>query len=72
MAGDIRAAPGAADLHAGAAEVLGDDAGQPHFIQTLPKRGYCFVAAVSECASPKGTHADNVSETAVRQYCGTR
>src|ERR1700684_1955638 len=29
-------------------KVLGDDAGQPRFIQTLPKRGYCFVAAVSE------------------------
>jgi predicted ATPase len=29
-------------------KVLGDDAGQPRFIQTLPKRGYCFVASVSE------------------------
>ncbi len=29
-------------------KVLGDDAGQPRFIQTLPKRGYCFVALVSE------------------------
>jgi predicted ATPase/DNA-binding winged helix-turn-helix (wHTH) protein len=29
-------------------KLLGDDAGQPRFIQTLPKRGYCFVAAVSE------------------------
>jgi predicted ATPase len=28
--------------------ILGDDAGQPRFIQTLPKRGYCFVAAVTE------------------------
>jgi DNA-binding winged helix-turn-helix (wHTH) protein len=26
-------------------KVLGDDAGAPRFIQTLPKRGYCFVAA---------------------------
>src|SRR5580693_1561314 len=31
-------------------KVLGDDAAEPRFIQTLPKRGYCFVAAVSECA----------------------
>ena len=31
-------------------KVLGDDAGQPRFIQTLPKRGYCFVAAVTDCA----------------------
>lgn len=30
-------------------KVLGDDAAEPHFIQTLPKRGYCFVATVSEC-----------------------
>ena len=29
-------------------KILGDDAGQPRFIQTLPKRGYCFVAAVTE------------------------
>src|SRR5271169_2100164 len=31
-------------------KVLGDDAGQPRFIQTLPKRGYCFVATVIERA----------------------
>ncbi len=29
-------------------KLLGDDAGQPRFIQTLPKRGYCFVAQVVE------------------------
>lgn len=29
-------------------KLLGDDAGQPRFIQTLPKRGYCFVAQVEE------------------------
>ncbi|MDR3750304.1 MAG: AAA family ATPase [Terracidiphilus sp.] len=29
-------------------KVLGDDPGQPRFIQTLPKRGYCFVAPVAE------------------------
>jgi DNA-binding winged helix-turn-helix (wHTH) protein len=29
-------------------KVLGDDAGQPRYIQTLPKRGYCFVAAVTD------------------------
>ena len=33
-------------------KVLGDDAGAPRFIQTLPKRGYCFVAAVSD--APEG------------------
>jgi predicted ATPase len=29
-------------------KALGDDAGNPRFIQTLPKRGYCFVAKVSD------------------------
>src|SRR5271166_7048029 len=29
-------------------KVLGDDAGKPRFIQTLPKRGYRFVAQVTE------------------------
>lgn len=29
-------------------KLLGDDAGQPRFIQTLPKRGYRFVATVTE------------------------
>ena len=32
-------------------KVLGDDAGQPRFIQTLPKRGYQFVATFSEGTS---------------------
>jgi len=31
-------------------KVLGDEAGNPRFIQTLPKRGYRFVAAVTEAA----------------------
>jgi len=40
-------------------KALGDDAGQPRFIQTLPKRGYSFVAAVSDCVavSPGAAHA---------------
>ncbi len=29
-------------------KALGDDADNPRFIQTLPKRGYCFVAPVTE------------------------
>ncbi|HUA98769.1 MAG TPA: AAA family ATPase [Terracidiphilus sp.] len=29
-------------------KLLGDDPAEPRFIQTVPKRGYCFVAAVSE------------------------
>jgi predicted ATPase/DNA-binding winged helix-turn-helix (wHTH) protein len=31
-------------------KVLGDDAAEPRFIQTLPKRGYCFVAVVTDCS----------------------
>jgi len=34
-------------------KLLGDDAAEPRFIQTLPKRGYCFMAAVCECAEPE-------------------
>lgn len=30
-------------------EALGDSAARPRFIETLPKRGYRFLAAVSEC-----------------------
>ncbi len=29
-------------------KVLGDDSAQPRFIQTMPKRGYCFIASVSD------------------------
>ena len=37
-------------------KVLGDDPSQPRFIQTLPKRGYCFVAEVTEQEdSPRST-----------------
>jgi len=35
-------------------KLLGDDARQPRFIQSIPKRGYCFVAPVSD-----GTHANH-------------
>jgi predicted ATPase/DNA-binding winged helix-turn-helix (wHTH) protein len=34
-------------------KVLQDDAGQPRFIQTLPKRGYCFVAPVTDWVGPE-------------------
>ncbi|MGA3046566.1 MAG: AAA family ATPase [Terracidiphilus sp.] len=42
-------------------KLLGDDAGQPRFIQTLPKRGYCFVAPVADCAEAKPPRASAVS-----------
>jgi predicted ATPase len=36
-------------------KVLGDDAAKPRFIQTMSKRGYCFVAPVTDepCARPR-------------------
>ena len=47
-------------------KVLGDDPGQPRFIQTLPKRGYRFVAQVTEKAqtepgSANRRHSEPVS-----------
>lgn len=46
-------------------KVLGDDAGQPRFIQTLPKRGYCFVAPIREWAGPDRKSSANVLPDAV-------
>ncbi len=34
-------------------KVLGDDPARPRFIQTLPKRGYCFVALVADTGAPE-------------------
>jgi hypothetical protein len=34
-------------------KVLGDDPACPRFIQTLPKRGYCFVAQVADTGAPE-------------------
>jgi predicted ATPase/DNA-binding winged helix-turn-helix (wHTH) protein len=34
-------------------KILGDNPSQPEFIQTLPKRGYCFVAPVTDWAGPE-------------------
>jgi DNA-binding winged helix-turn-helix (wHTH) protein len=38
-------------------KVLGDDAGSPRFIQTVPKRGYSFVAAVVEGAEARSSES---------------
>lgn len=35
--------------------ILGDDSAQPRFIQTLPKRGYCFIAPVKEWSGGSGS-----------------
>src|SRR5438445_13400704 len=39
-------------------QLLGDDAARPRFIETLPKRGYRFVADVTRLASRRQAHAD--------------
>lgn len=36
-------------------KVLGDDPRDPRFIRSVPKRGYCFVACVSEDAAPRSS-----------------
>jgi predicted ATPase/DNA-binding winged helix-turn-helix (wHTH) protein len=53
-------------------KVLGDDAKQPRFIQTVPKRGYCFVAVVTDRAGMERipapgseTHADLSQENRI-------
>lgn len=45
-------------------KLLGDAAGQPRFIQTLPKRGYCFVAPVCDCAETNHARAANPAQSA--------
>ncbi len=52
-------------------KVLGDDAGAPRFIQTIPKRGYSFVAPVVEGGEAKnGATATSRSRPCTRP--GTR
>jgi TolB-like protein/DNA-binding winged helix-turn-helix (wHTH) protein/Tfp pilus assembly protein PilF len=36
---------------------LGDDPEHPHFIETMPKRGYRFIAPVSDHPAPEPAHA---------------
>jgi predicted ATPase len=45
-------------------KALEDDAGQPRFIQTVPKRGYRFVACVTESANGTKPTAKAAPETA--------
>jgi Tol biopolymer transport system component/DNA-binding winged helix-turn-helix (wHTH) protein len=40
---------------------LGDDADAPRYIETLPKRGYRFIAAVEKSAGRSGVKPDQVS-----------
>src|SRR6266480_1694780 len=45
--------------------VLGDDARKPMFIETMSRRGYRFIAPVTEGASASGAAASEISRTAV-------
>ena len=47
-------------------KVLRDDAGQPRYIQTLPKRGYRFIAPVMESANLAEPIAKSISEPALQ------
>jgi DNA-binding winged helix-turn-helix (wHTH) protein/Flp pilus assembly protein TadD len=38
-------------------EMLGDSADSPHYIETIPRRGYRFIAAVTEAPLPAGLEA---------------
>jgi len=38
-------------------EVLGDSADSPRYIETIPRRGYRFIAAVTESPLPAGLEA---------------
>jgi predicted ATPase len=50
-------------------KILGDDAGQPQFIQTLPKRGYRFVAPVIDAVGI-GNSATGAIETQAEKATG--
>src|SRR5439155_6799986 len=39
-------------------EVLGDDADQPRYIETLPQRGYRFIGAIADESPPPGEAAE--------------
>ncbi|MGC2510179.1 MAG: winged helix-turn-helix domain-containing protein, partial [Acidobacteriaceae bacterium] len=47
-------------------KILGDDPACPRFIQTLPKRGYCFVAQVKDAgAFDSGTSSAKEAQPAI-------
>jgi len=51
-------------------KALEDDAGQPRFIQTVPKRGYRFVAGVTESANGTKPSAKTAPEIAPQLSAG--
>ena len=48
-------------------KILGDDSTQPRFIQTVPKRGYCFIAPLVEWA-PNGRPANHSATIAESKH----
>jgi len=46
-------------------KLLGDDPAKPRFIQTLPKRGYCFVAPVAESPAPASASAQTTQSASI-------
>ena len=53
-------------------EALGDVAEHPHFIETLPRYGYRFIAPVETVAPVSSPAAQRRSETAATEAAGTR
>jgi predicted ATPase len=53
-------------------KVLGDDAGQPRYIQTIPKRGYRFVASVMELTNRPDTASSATVGTTTTGAAGAR
>jgi predicted ATPase len=53
-------------------KVLGDDAAQPRFIQTIPKRGYRFVVSVVESAELAAIISESAPPTFPKHQAATR
>jgi len=52
-------------------KVLGDDAQDPTYIETVPRRGYRFIADV-EVAAPEITRASNGAENLAERFAGPK
>jgi Tol biopolymer transport system component/DNA-binding winged helix-turn-helix (wHTH) protein len=48
-------------------EALGDTAEKPLYVETIPKRGYRFIAPISVATSPQNCVASSDGESAIRQ-----
>lgn len=43
-------------------DVLGDSAGRPHYIETLPRRGYRFIGTLDRAAEPSARSARQIAD----------